>query len=123
MHRVLENLHGRPTHEKRRISLQIAAGVTAAVFLVWVSTLGVRLAGSAESEVTAQASSPFVAAVAAAGGVVKDQVSKAASVISGAGSGDVSWSMEEGNGVGAGGNSAQATVLGTTGGLQEAGGR
>lgn len=43
------HLHSRPAHHRRRFSMQAAGVITIAVFLVWLSTLGVRLATSGTS--------------------------------------------------------------------------
>ncbi|HVV39331.1 MAG TPA: hypothetical protein VHD31_03345 [Candidatus Paceibacterota bacterium] len=40
------------THERRQIALRVAGTVTAVMFVVWISTLGVRLAGSGSQQPT-----------------------------------------------------------------------
>ncbi len=39
----IAKLHARPSHEKRRFSMRAAAGVMAAVFLIWLTTFSFRL--------------------------------------------------------------------------------
>lgn len=68
MNRYFSHLHSKPTHHKRRISMQASALITAAVALVWISTLGVRLSGTIGSGAIAGSdASGLVAGVAAAG--------------------------------------------------------
>ncbi len=45
--RYIAHVHAQPAHHRRRFSMQISAILTIAVFLVWLSTLGMRLAASA----------------------------------------------------------------------------
>lgn len=45
--RYIAHLHAKPAHHRRRFSMQLSAIITIAVFLVWLSTLGMRLAASA----------------------------------------------------------------------------
>lgn len=51
----VSHLHARPAHHRRRFSMQAAALITVAVFLVWLSTLGVRLATSSTPAPTTNA--------------------------------------------------------------------
>ena len=44
--KYIAHIHAKPAHHRRRFSMQIAAVITVAVFLVWLSTLGIRLATS-----------------------------------------------------------------------------
>ena len=46
MKRYIEHVKTRPTHERRQHAMQIAGVLTALVFMGWVTTLGVRLAGN-----------------------------------------------------------------------------
>ena len=58
MKNYIKQMHEKPAHERRRFSMRMAVGITTAVFLVWLSTLGLRLAG----DPTDQQSSDLVAA-------------------------------------------------------------
>lgn len=53
----------KPTHERRAHAMQIATGVTAFAFIVWISTLGLRFAAPASNSNT---TSDQVASVAQA---------------------------------------------------------
>jgi hypothetical protein len=53
----------RTTHQRRQHALQVAGGVTAALFLVWIGTLGMRLASQ---DAVAQSPDTSLTAAAAA---------------------------------------------------------
>jgi hypothetical protein len=55
-------------HERRQLALQVAGGVTALLFVVWVSTLGVRLAqsGASAQQAASNTAATLVAVQAAA---------------------------------------------------------
>jgi len=42
--RYVESVKQRPTHERRQHALQMAGAIMIAVFVVWVATIGIRLA-------------------------------------------------------------------------------
>ncbi len=44
MRRYLEHMHNKDPHERRAHALKVASAVTGLVFMVWIATLGVRLA-------------------------------------------------------------------------------
>ena len=44
MKKYLEHMHTKDPHERRTHALQIASALTAVVFVVWITTLGYRLA-------------------------------------------------------------------------------
>jgi uncharacterized membrane protein (DUF441 family) len=48
----LDQIKGKPTHERRTHAMQMAAAIIIAVFVIWVATLGIRLA--TEDPATAQ---------------------------------------------------------------------
>ena len=58
--------------------MRMAIGFTAAIFLIWVSTLGVRLVGSLSSNngTVASGASGLVAAVGSAGSQISDQANQ-----------------------------------------------
>ncbi len=47
MKKYIEHLHTKDTHERRAHAMRWAFGVTAALFFVWITTLGVRLSSQA----------------------------------------------------------------------------
>lgn len=67
MRRYLENLHAREPHEKRRFSLRAAGVITLGVFLVWFSTLGLRIANLSNADTNSASGSDMLAAVGAVG--------------------------------------------------------
>jgi hypothetical protein len=76
MRRYFENLHARPAHEKRQFSMQVAGMLTALIFVVWISTLGVRLAdGIAKNNDSNDSADTagLIAATAAAGSDLQQQ--------------------------------------------------
>jgi hypothetical protein len=75
MKNYIQHIQAKPAHERRQISMQIAVVITAVIFVVWVSTLGVRLAGSISSGAVAQNTNAasLVAATAAAGSDIQNQ--------------------------------------------------
>ena len=44
MKKYLEHIKSKPPHERRQHAMQLSAGVMALVFVVWVSTIGLRFA-------------------------------------------------------------------------------
>lgn len=48
MKRYLKHLKTRSTHERREFSMQAAGVITAALFVLWLATLGIRLASTGE---------------------------------------------------------------------------
>ncbi len=46
-----DHIHSKSTHERRQHATRVAGGIVAVMFLVWVTTLGVRLASPTTSEV------------------------------------------------------------------------
>lgn len=46
MKKYIEHLKSKPPHQRRQHATQIAGVITAFVFVVWLGTLGVRLATS-----------------------------------------------------------------------------
>ncbi|MDE2213372.1 MAG: hypothetical protein KGJ34_02470 [Patescibacteria group bacterium] len=73
MRTYLTNLHARPAHEKRRFSMRVAAVLTIAIFIIWLSTLSIRLAGDISSGSSNNTASSLVAATAAAGSQIQSQ--------------------------------------------------
>ena len=73
MKTYIKNLKEKPESHRTRIAFGVASGVTAVVFLVWISTLGVRLSsgGSLTVDNAAQSS---VAAVPFSGGGIEEQL-------------------------------------------------
>ncbi|MDO8517754.1 MAG: hypothetical protein Q7S26_00475 [bacterium] len=51
MKRYLQHIKTKSTHQRRGHAMQIATVATAFVFVVWVTTLGVRLTGSGSAAV------------------------------------------------------------------------
>ena len=49
MNRYLEHMHQKPTHERRQHAMRIAGMVTALVFALWVTTLGLQLGNGSTS--------------------------------------------------------------------------
>lgn len=45
MKKYFKHIQNKPPHERRQHAVQIASIFTALVFVVWITTLGVRLAG------------------------------------------------------------------------------
>jgi hypothetical protein len=43
MKQYLDHIKSKEPHERRQHAMQLAGAVTAAVFLVWITTLGMRL--------------------------------------------------------------------------------
>lgn len=75
MRKYIEKLHTRPIHEKREFAVHAAAGVTALVFLVWLSTLGVRMATSnPQTTLAGSDAANLIAATAAAGTAFQAQM-------------------------------------------------
>jgi len=65
MKRYIEHLKNtRTTHQRRQHAVQVAGALTAALFAVWLGTLGVRL--SSPSDVAQTADNTQTASVAAA---------------------------------------------------------
>jgi len=65
MKRYIEHLKNtRTTHQRRQHAVQVAGALTAALFAVWLGTLGIRL--SSPSDVAQTADSTQTASVAAA---------------------------------------------------------
>ena len=65
MKRYIEHLKNtRTTHQRRQHAVQVAGALTAALFAVWLGTLGLRL--SSPSDVAQTADSTQTASVAAA---------------------------------------------------------
>jgi hypothetical protein len=48
MRRYIEHMRQKDPHERRTHALRVASVVTGAVFVVWVATLGARLAGPSQ---------------------------------------------------------------------------
>jgi hypothetical protein len=46
MKRYLEHIKSKPPHERRQHAAQISAGIVAVVFVVWISTIGLRFAST-----------------------------------------------------------------------------
>jgi len=85
MKEYIKNLHARPSHEKRRYSMRVAAACTAAVFLIWLSTLGLRLQNNIEKEKTANANinlSGIAAVTASVGGDIASKFGQMKSSLS-----------------------------------------
>ncbi len=90
MRRYFEHLHRQEPHKKREFSAHAAAGVTLLVFLVWVSTLGVRLSQTGVSNPIANTdAASLVAATAQAGQAFQNQMQS----ISQSGSTDTSGNL------------------------------
>lgn len=53
----------RSTHQRRQHALQVAGGITAALFVVWIGTLGMRIASQ---DVAAESADTSLTAAAAA---------------------------------------------------------
>lgn len=67
MKRYFEHMHSKDPHERRQHAMQVAGVLTAAVFVVWVTTLGMRLGSGTPvvvSEGQTQTSLPAAAAAA-----------------------------------------------------------
>lgn len=45
MKKYFNHIQSKPPHERRQHAIQVASVFTALVFVVWITTLGVRLAG------------------------------------------------------------------------------
>ncbi len=48
----IDQIKSRPTHERRTHAMQMAGAIIVAIFIVWVATIGIRLA--TENPATAQ---------------------------------------------------------------------
>lgn len=64
MKQVITHLHGKPKSYRAKVAFSAAAAVTGFIFLVWISTLGDRLAARGElsadnSGANAVAATPF----------------------------------------------------------------
>lgn len=55
MKRYLEHIKSKPPHDRRQHAMQLSAGIVAVVFVVWISTLGIRFS-SAPAEVADKSS-------------------------------------------------------------------
>ena len=69
MKKYIAHVHAKPPHERRLIALQLAGVLTALVFVVWVTTLSVRLIG-AGGDVAAAGGSTMSAAAGVYGTVM-----------------------------------------------------
>jgi hypothetical protein len=49
MKRYLDHIKSKPTHERRQHAMQMSAAILVLVFLVWISTLGLRFASPAQT--------------------------------------------------------------------------
>lgn len=75
MKKYIQKLHAQPPHQKREFAVHAAAVVTAAIFLVWLSTLGVRFLNSDTSTTFAGTDAGnLIAATAAAGAALQGQM-------------------------------------------------
>ncbi len=63
MRRYIEHVQSKEPHERRQHAMRLAGAVTAAVFVVWVTTLGLRLSSS-NTEVAADDTADLTAAAA-----------------------------------------------------------
>ena len=50
MKRYLEHIKAKPPHERRQHAMQLSAGIMVLVFLVWISTIGLRFATTAQTQ-------------------------------------------------------------------------
>lgn len=64
MKRYIEHVQSREPHERRQHAMRLAGAVTVAVFVVWVTTLGLRLSSS-NTQAAADGSGADLAASAA----------------------------------------------------------
>jgi hypothetical protein len=48
MKRYFDHIQTKEPHERRQHAMRLAGAVTAAVFAVWITTLGLRLGGSGQ---------------------------------------------------------------------------
>lgn len=63
MRHYIEHIQSKEPHERRQHAMQLAGAVTAAVFMVWITTLGLRI--SRDSVVAQQEQNSLSAAAAA----------------------------------------------------------
>ena len=66
MKNYFTHLMSKTPHERRRHSMQVAGLVTCLVFLVWITTLGVRFAGTPPQTATTDDPSQLAAVAASA---------------------------------------------------------
>jgi hypothetical protein len=66
MKRFIAHMHTKSTHDRRTHAMQIAGALTAIVFVVWVTTLGIRIATPSGGETTLQATGGQTSLTAAA---------------------------------------------------------
>ena len=75
MRRYIEQLHAKEPHQKREFAAHAAAALTGVIFLVWISTLGARLAsGGVAPTLAGTDASSLVAATAQAGAAFQNQI-------------------------------------------------
>ncbi len=97
MKRYIAQLRQRHPHEKRRFSLNAAAIIVGFIFIVWISTLGVRLtqqisdSTSSGSNNNSGNGSSLVAAVADAGSAIARQAGHLTAEVSSIGAGNMNW--------------------------------
>ena len=100
MRRYIEQLQKRHPHEKRRFSLNAAAIIVGFIFVVWISTLGVRLtqqisdstsSGNDNNSSSSGNGSSLVAAVADAGSALVRQAGHLTAEVSSIGAGNMNW--------------------------------
>lgn len=66
MKRFIAHMHTKSTHDRRTHAMQIAGAITAVMFVVWVTTLGIRIAAPSGGESTLHASGEQTSLTAAA---------------------------------------------------------
>jgi hypothetical protein len=66
MKRYIQHIKSKPPHDRRQHAMQLSAGVVAIVFVVWISTIGIRFASS-PSEVAEGSGSQLANIISGAG--------------------------------------------------------